>query len=39
MVRHRRTGLGGGGGGGGLRGAAATQMFWAARENLGKASF
>ena len=38
---HRRTG----GGGGGARGATdppkfwATQLFWAARENLGKASF
>ena len=38
---HSRTGRGGGGG---PRGAAApqslgTQIFWAARENLGKASF
>ena len=39
---HRRTGKGGGVG---ARGAAAppkfwaTQIFWAARENLGKASF
>ena len=34
---HRRTGRGGGG----ARGAVfcATQIFWAARENLGKASF
>ena len=39
MYKHRRTGRGG------ARGAAAppkfwaTQFFWAARENLGKASF
>ena len=40
-VNHRRTGQGGEGGEGGCSPPKfwATQIFWAARENLGKASF
>ena len=37
--KHRRTGRGGGGGGGGPSQYWATQIFWAVRENLSKASF
>ena len=40
--KHRRTGRGGGGGGGGAAAPSkfwATQIFWAVRENLSKASF
>ena len=37
-LRHRRTGRGGEGGCSPLK-VWATQIFWAARENLGKASF